>query len=204
MAGLTAAILAGGKSARMGTDKAFVKLAGRPLIRHVLDRLALVDAIRETLVITNRPDDYAHLGLPCIPDRVPGKGTLGGIYTALDAGQHAHVLVVACDMPLISPPLLAYMAELCAAAEPPYDVVVPRVAGYPQGVHAIYSARCKTEIHAALAADRLKVIGFYDRVRVRYLDEAEYAPFDPHGRSFFNVNTPDDLDAARQQLRDAE
>ncbi len=199
MAGLTAAILAGGKSTRMGTDKAFVMLAGRPLIRHVLDRLAQVDAVRETLVITNRPDDYAFLGLPCVTDRVPGKGTLGGIYTALDASRHDYVLVVACDMPLISPPLLAHMAGLCEAT-PPHDVIVPRVAGFPQGVHAIYSARCKTAINEAIAADRLKVIGFYDRVRVRYLDEAEYAPFDPHGRSFFNVNTPDDLDMARQLL----
>lgn len=206
MPGLTAAILAGGQSSRMGTDKAFVTLQDRPLIQHLLDRLAQVDAIHETLLIANRPADYAHLGLPVFTDRIPGKGTLGGIYTALDVSQHDAVLVLACDMPLVRPALLAHMAALyaqrAASDAPPYDVIVPRVAGRVQGVHAIYSTRCQPAIKADLAADRLKVIGFYEQVRVRYLDEADYAPYDPHGRSFMNVNTPDDLALVRRLLAD--
>lgn len=204
---LTAAILAGGQSSRMGTDKAFVTLDDRSLIQHMLDRLAQVDAVRDTILIANRPDDYAHLELPTFTDRIPGKGTLGGIYTALVASQRDYVLVLACDMPLISPALLTYMAALCDSGaqsdSPPYDVIVPRVDGYPQGVHAIYSARCIPPIAEDVTAGRLKVIGFYDQVRVRYLDKTDYAPYDPHGHSFFNVNTPDDLDTARRLMADA-
>lgn len=200
MTELTAAILAGGKSSRMGTDKAFVELAGRTLIEHMLAQIPQVSAVRETIVITNDPEPYEVLELPLFPDRIPGKGALGGIYTAIHASQHAHTLVLACDMPLINPALLRYMTALCAATDPPPDVIVPRVEGYPQGLHAIYSKTCLAPIQKDLEADRLKVIGFYPAVRVRYLDEAEYRPYDPQQRAFFNVNTPEDLTTARELL----
>ena len=197
MTALTAAILAGGQSSRMGTNKAFVSLKGRPLIEHVLDRLAQVPAIAETILIANTPADYAHLELPTFVDRIPDKASLGGIYTALHHSQHPYTLVVACDMPLLNPRLLAHMAALCASEQQPYDVIVPRQDGYPQALHAIYGKTCLPPIRADIEADRLKVIGFYDAVRVRYLDEPEYAELDPHGWSFINVNTPDDLARVR-------
>ncbi len=200
MSGLTAAILAGGQSSRMGTDKAFVELAGRTLIAHMLAQIAQVDAIQNTIIITNDLEPYKPLNLPLFSDRIPGKGALGGIYTALHASQHAHTLVLACDMPLINPALLGYMAALRTDTDPPPDVIVPRVDGYPQGLHAIYGKTCLDIIQKDLEADRLKVIGFYGVVRVRYLDEAEYRPYDPQQRAFFNVNTPQDLAEARQML----
>jgi molybdopterin-guanine dinucleotide biosynthesis protein A len=80
----------------------------------------------------------------------------------------------------------------------PYDVIVPRVEDHPQGLHAIYSRSCLEPIRECIGADRLKVIGFYDRMRVRYLDVAEYARFDPQGLSFQNINTPDELRAAQR------
>ena len=195
MTSLTVAINAGGQSSRMGTDKAFVDLLGQPLIEHIIGRVAGLGQA-ETILITNRPDDYAHLGLPLVGDVMPDKGSLGGIYTALHHGQTAYTLVVACDMPFLNPALLRYMVGLCAGDQ--YDVIVPRVEGYPQGLHAIYSQNCLEPIRARLDAGRLKVIGFYDDVRVRYLDEAEYAPFDPDGLSFSNVNTPQELAEARR------
>ncbi|MFQ3567776.1 MAG: molybdenum cofactor guanylyltransferase, partial [Aggregatilineales bacterium] len=79
---------------------------------------------------------------------------------------------------------------------PDYDVVVPRVEQYPEGLHAVYSQSCLPAIRSRLAADRLKVIGFYQEVRVRYLDEQEWQRFDPEGLSFRNINTPGELDAA--------
>ena len=197
MTSLTVAINAGGQSSRMGTDKAFVDLLDQPLIEHIIERVAGLGQA-ETILITNRPDDYAHLGLPMVGDALPDKGSLGGIYTALHHSQTAsgYTLVVACDMPFLNPALLRHMVSLCAGDE--YDVIVPRVEGYPQGLHAIYSQRCLGPIRARLDADRLKVIGFYDDVRVRYLDEAEYTPLDPDGLSFSNVNTPVELAEARR------
>jgi molybdenum cofactor guanylyltransferase len=193
---VTIAINAGGQSSRMGTDKSFVEILGQPLIEHIIERVAGLGQAA-TILVTNQPADYAHLGLPMFSDVLPDKGSLGGIYTALYHSQTAYTLVVACDMPFLNPALLRYMIGLCDGEQ--YDVIVPRVEGYPQGLHAIYSQNCLEPIRARLEADRLKVIGFYDQVRVRYLDEAEYQPLDPEGLAFQNINTPKELEAARKQ-----
>jgi molybdopterin-guanine dinucleotide biosynthesis protein A len=195
MSGLTVAIMAGGKSSRMGTDKAFVPLLGRPLIEHILGKVADLGQAG-TILVANRPADYAHLGLPLYSDVLPDKGSLGGIYTAITYSQTAYTLVIACDMPFVNPALLRYMDSLRAGDA--FDVIVPRVDGYPEGLHAMYSQACLLPIRERLDADQLKVLGFYDRVRVRYLDESEYRPFDPNGLSFYNVNTPDELAAAQR------
>ena len=181
----------------MGTDKSFVEILGRPLIEHIAERVADLGQT-ETLLVTNRPDDYAHLGLPMFSDVLPEKGSLGGIYTAIYNSRAPYTMVVACDMPFVNPALLRYMAGLLDFPNGPFDVVVPRSEGYPEGLHAIYSKACLEPIRKRLDADRLKVIGFYDDVRVRYLDEAEYTPIDPGGRSFYNVNTPEELARARR------
>jgi molybdopterin-guanine dinucleotide biosynthesis protein A len=200
MTSFTIAIIAGGQSSRMGTDKSFVPLQGKPLIAHLLARVAALGP-DETILITNRPDDYAHLGLPMFTDVLPGKGALGGIYTAIHASQSPYTLALACDMPFVNVELLCYMLDLTASGEA--DVVVPRVDEHPQGLHAIYSRACLPPIRARLDSDRLKVIGFYDAVRVRYLDPPEWAQFDPQGLSFHNINTPAELLKA-QQIADGD
>lgn len=186
-------IMAGGASSRMGTDKSFVQVNGKPIIWYVTERVADVGQA-ETLLVTNRPDDYAHLGLPMHADVLPDKGALGGIYTAITVSSAPYAFVVACDMPFVSPGLMRQMAALLEDAP---DVVVPRVDGYPQGLFALYGKTCLPHIREKLEADRLKVIGFYDAVTVRYLDEADYAAYDPDGVAFFNVNTPQQLEQAQ-------
>jgi len=193
----TVAIIAGGKSSRMGTDKAFVVLNNKSLIEHVIDQVSSLGQ-SETILIANRPDAYAHLRLPMYTDVVPEKGSLGGIYTAIFYSQNPYTLTIACDTPFVKPDLLRYMLSLLNASDGPFDVVVPRVKEFPQGLHAIYSKACLVPIRERMDADRLHVIGFYPKVRVRYLTEGEYAPFDPQGVSFFNVNTPDELEYARR------
>lgn len=188
----TAAILAGGQSTRMGVDKAFVNVSGQPLVERVLARVeGLAD---ETLISANQPDAFAHLGLPVYPDILPGKAALGGIYTAISKARGEHVLVVAVDMPFLNRDLLAYLLSLREG----YDVVAPRLDGYPQATHAVYGKACLDPIRRKLDVDRLKIIGFYDEVRVRYVDEDEMRPFDPDLRSLVNVNTPADLSDAQR------
>ncbi len=199
MAEWTAAIIAGGKSSRMGTDKSFVTLAGKPLMAHVIARIATLDPAH-MLIVTNKPDAYAQFGLPMVGDVLPDKGSLGGIYTALSASRTDYTLTVSCDTPFVSPGLLRLLLALIAAPDGPFDVIVPRADGYPEGLQAIYRKSCLAPIRAQLDADRLKVISFYPAVRVRYVDEPEYAALDPHKRSFFNVNTPDELEEARRML----
>lgn len=195
MRGFTVAIIAGGKSSRMGTDKSFVEIGGKPVIEHLIQRVRDIGQA-ETLLITNRPDEYAHLNLPMVGDVLPDKGSLGGIYTAIYYSQNSYTLTLACDMPFVSADLLKYMLSLRDG----FDVVVPRVDQYPQGLHAVYGKACLEPIRQRLDADRLKVMGFYELVHVRYIDEPEYQPFDPKGLSFFNVNTPEELEQARQLL----
>lgn len=190
------AIIAGGQSRRMGRDKAFIDLGGKTLIEHVIERSAGLGQA-ETILITNKPADYARLRLPMYSDALPDKGSLGGIYTALIKARSEFVLVLACDMPFINPDLLRFML---AQINEDLDIIVPRVEGYPQGLHAIYRQTCIAPIRQQLAANRLKIIRFYEQMRLRYLDEADYARFDPAGRSFANLNTPAELEQARRQL----
>jgi len=200
MISLTVAIMAGGKSSRMGRDKSFVELMGKPMIEHLMSRAAALGQ-RETILITNRPADYAPLGLPMFGDVLPEKGSLGGIYTAIHHSQNPYTLVIACDMPFVNPALLRHMIGLGEDGQ--FDVIVPRVDGYPEGLHAIYSKACLAPIRQRLDADKLKVIGFYDAVRVRALDEVEWQRFDPQGLSFFNVNTPDELAEAQRKANES-
>ncbi len=193
---LTVAILAGGKSSRMGTDKSFVPApggVGRPLIEDILAQSAGLGA--ETIVITNRPDGYRYLGLPLFADVLPDKGALGGLYTALYYSSQPHTLCIACDMPFVVRPLLDYLISLI----PEGEAIVPRLAGEAEPFRAIYArAACLAPICAALDAGQMRVISFFSAVRLRWVEEPEIDRFDPQHRSFFNVNTPEDLEQARR------
>ncbi len=201
---LSAAVLAGGRSTRMGRDKALLPLVpgGPPMIRLVLDRVrAVADDV--TIVSESRPG-YDAFGARVVPDDFPGTGALGGIATGLRHAAHAHCLVVACDMPFLSLPLLRRMAE-----EPrDYDVLVPRLPGQSrqgggmvfQTLHAIYGRGCLEPIAAQLATGNPQVIGFFPAVAVGELGEAEVRRFDPDLLSFFNANTPEAAECARALL----
>jgi molybdopterin-guanine dinucleotide biosynthesis protein A len=186
----------------MGQDKALLPLqpGGVPLARHVIERLRpLTD---DLLVVSDYRTGYGALGAPVKPDQFPGTGTLGGIATAIREARHDHVLVVACDLPFLSVPLITWMME-----QPrDYDVLVPRQRGVSrqgtgliyQTLHAIYSRHCLVAIEGQLRLDNRKVVGFYDNVTVRTVEESTMRKFDPELRSFFNANTPQALEEARR------
>jgi len=189
---LSVAILAGGQSRRMGQDKAWLPVGGRPVIERVLEGvLPLSD---DVTLITNTPDQYRHLGHPMVGDVYPGKGSLGGIYTAIHAARYSHCLVVACDMPFLNADLVRYLASLRSG----FDVVIPRIQDFPETLHAIYGRNCLGPIRRRLLADQLKIIGFFDDVQVRYVERDEVARFDPTFRSFLNMNTPADWERVQQ------
>jgi molybdopterin-guanine dinucleotide biosynthesis protein A len=194
---LTVALIAGGQSSRMGTDKAFVRVTARPLIEDILAQVSDLGA--ETIIITNHPDDYRYLGWPLFGDVLPGLGALGGVYTALHSAAQPHVLCLACDMPFIARPLLDYLIALRAEA----DVIIPRLNGEAEPFRAVYARVCLNPIRAALDANRRRVISFFPDVRVRFVDEPEIDRFDPAHRTFFNINTPEDLEQARRMAEAA-
>ena len=191
---ITVAIQAGGRSSRMGRDKALLPLGGKPLIEHVLLRVAGLGD--EVLITTNQPDDYAFLGLRMVGDRQPGAGALDGLLTALEAASGERVLLLACDMPFVSRPLLEHMVGIDSDAE----VVIPRRGGRLQPLHAIYAASCAASVREALKAGEKRMISFFPSVQTYIVEQEILDQYDPEGLSFFNVNTPDDLEQAEQTL----
>lgn len=186
MSKTSVAILAGGQSRRMGQEKAFLPVGGRPVIQRVLWSVA--DLSDDLLIVTNTPDMYRYLGERMVSDVYPGKGALGGVYTAINAALHPHCLVVACDMPFLSTDLLSHLMTLSAG----FDVVIPLIREFPETMHAIYGKACLEPIKMRLSANQLKIIDFFEDVRVQYVSREEVARYDPTFRSFLNMNTPDD------------
>jgi molybdenum cofactor guanylyltransferase len=187
-------ILAGGASRRMGSDKALLDLGGRPLIAVVAEKLAKV--ADEVIIAADDAARYKFYADRVVPDRFPGVGTLGGIQAGLEAAHHDLALVVGCDMPFLRAPVL----ERFVAAAPGFDVVIVRRGKWVEPMHAAYRRSCLPAIEEAIRGGHRRVISFFDAVRVRYLAPAEIADLDPELQSFVNVNTPEDWQAALDQL----
>ncbi len=199
---LSAAILAGGQSKRMGTDKARLRLTpnGPMLIELVL---AAVRAVADDVTLVANDDRLADLGLRTVPDIYPDAGALGGIYSAVTNAAHEHCLVVACDMPFLAPALLRAMAVVPRH----YDLLAPHLivgenrqgssAGVYETLHAIYGRATLPAIREQLEQQRYRVIGFFPQVCVRDFPEVVVRQFDPALHSFFNANTPERLTEAR-------
>jgi molybdopterin-guanine dinucleotide biosynthesis protein A len=211
-------IIAGGVSRRMGRDKAFIEFKGKPLIARVLEQVQAVCS--ETIIVANNREAFADYGVPVIGDVYPGKGSLGGIFTGLQAAREPYALAVACDMPFLDERLLSYLISLA----PGFDVVIPHVPD-PSSVlvrpdtaapnvrrptakqkelhplHAVYAKSCLEPMYARLQEGDLRAIGFLETVKVRIVEAQEIDQFDPSHLSFFNVNTPDDLTIALDLTR---
>ena len=189
---VTGVIQAGGRSTRMGgRPKALIELGGRPIIARVL--AALAPAVDDLLVVTNTPDLYAFLELPMVRDVYPDHGSLGGIYSGLEAAPGQAALTVACDMPFLHPDVV----KLVAARAGEGDVVIPRVGPQLETMHAVYGKACLPWIAERLMAGQLKIVDFFARVRVVEIAEADVARFRDPRVVFMNVNTPDELERAR-------
>ncbi len=186
-------ILAGGKSRRMGgSPKALLPFGERPLIHHIVETLGAV--LPDCLIVTNSPELYGFLGLPMVADEFPEGGSLGGIYSGLRAVPGDAALCVACDMPFLSRGLIAYLTGRAGEA----DVVIPEAAGELQTLHAVYSKACLPPMERRLRAGRLKIVGFFDEVRVVRVPADQVARFEAPELVFMNLNTPDDLERARR------
>lgn len=188
-------VLAGGEGKRLGTDKAFLKIDNRVLIEEIVEKMAHIG--EEVIIVTNSPHKYGYLQTRLVSDVYPGKGALGGIYSGLRAAHNDYGLVVACDMPFLNLNLLRYMILL----SPGHDVVIPRVSGLTEPLHAIYSKDCLQPMERLLSAGGLRIVDFFPEVRVRYVEEEEIRLFDPQCLSFFNINTPKDLEKAKRLAR---
>jgi molybdenum cofactor guanylyltransferase len=178
----------------MGSDKGLLRIGSRRLIELVLETIRPL--FSKIVIVANDPAAYEGLGVPVVPDRIPDKGPLGGVHTALCSSHSLHTFCVACDMPLVNP---AVVAHLCALA-PGYDAVVPEWDAGCEPLHAVYGQSCLPHVERMVRENRLRVDALFSAVRVRRVDADELRPLDPLLRSFLNVNTPDELEAARRIL----
>ena len=198
---VTGVILAGGKSRRMGENKALLQLGGDSLIGHVIHRMRLVTD--ELLLITNNPAEYTHVGLPMHKDLVPNTGALGGIYTGLTHASHDVVLCVACDSPFLVPELITYLVSVLDE----YDAVMPYTTSRDkthltlQTLCAAYSKSCLSIIERMLQESELRVHALQEWAHIKHIPPEIWQRFDPNGMSFFNINTPADFDRATSYIR---
>ncbi len=187
------AVQAGGRSSRMGHDKALLPVAGKRLIEHVLGQ---VEGLSDDLfVTTNHPKPLVDLELRLVPDDVPGQGALHGLMTALRNARHDNVLVLACDMPFLERGLIEYLLSLAGQA----DVIIPLVDEEFEPMLAIYRASvCLPAIERALADGGRRMISFFNDVNVHAVETEIVDRLDSARRSFFNINTPEDALKAEQ------
>jgi molybdopterin-guanine dinucleotide biosynthesis protein A len=174
-----------------GQPKAWLEVGGRPIVERVLDVVRAVTD--DVLIVTNTPELYAPLGVPMVADLVPEGGALGGIYTGLRSARGDAAFTVACDMPFLCRDVALLVTERAERA----DVVIPRVAGQYETLHACYAKACLGPIEARLGRGELKITGFFGDVRVLEVPEDEIARLAAPDVVFMNVNTPEDLGRAR-------
>jgi len=192
----SAVVLAGGKSSRLGADKSLLLLDGQPLIARAVQQLSTLSD--DVVIVTNTPERLEPLGLTArlVPDERPGEGSLMGIYSGLRAARHPYALVVACDMPFLNLPLLRSMLSIM----PGCDIVVPRLAGMLEPLHAVYGRTCLPWMARLLDEGGRKIIDFFPYVEVCHFEEDAIDRFDPLHLSFVNVNTPQDWEQVQALL----
>lgn len=192
--GLTSVVLAGGKARRLGgAVKARLEVGGIPIIDRITSRLAGV--CDEIVIVANDAAPYRGWPGRLCPDILPGKGSLGGIYTALTVASAERVFVCACDMPFVSLELIEHLAARLGE----YDAAVPHDGARLQPLHGIFRRRVLPTLEAMVAADELKIERFVDRIEAVVCGPDELPTFGtPLDVVFFNVNTSEDLAEANR------
>jgi len=176
----------------MGWNKALIEIGGGSILRRTADLMRPL--VEELFIVADDPSPYFDLGLPAIPDVHRGCGAAGGIHAALRHAAHPLVICVACDMPHIAPGVLELLLN-CSG--PDDDALLPRIDGRPEPLLAVYGRGARAGFERAIAGRRLRVMDALEGLRVRFVEEEALAAADPHRLSFVNVNTPDELAAAR-------
>lgn len=192
-----ALILAGGRGVRMGAEKPLVELDGVALVDRVKELLR--PHFAELIIVTNRPDLYEYEDINVVRDQVPYQGPLAGIYAGLVASGEDLNFVVASDMPFVNLEVIQFLVSRQDSA----DVTVIETADGIEPLFGFYRKGCMEAVRAHLEAGDRKPVSFYGDVDARLVPEAEVRAIDPNLASLFNVNTRDDLAAARRMMEHA-
>ncbi|OLS41264.1 molybdenum cofactor guanylyltransferase [Bacillus sp. MRMR6] len=189
-----AIILSGGKSSRMGTNKALLKINEKTNIERIADILRLL--FDEIILVTNDPEPYQFLGVKVVEDHYPGMGPLAGVHAGLMASNYDLNLVVACDMPFVS----GELAEALVNNGAHYDAVIPVLNGRQQPLFSVFQKRTADRIGECIKNERLRMKQLLDDLNVLYMTEQElqaYSSVDLD-RVFFNMNHPNEYEEAKK------
>ena len=193
---VTGILLAGGKSRRMGEDKRHLVVGEQTLLERGL--AVLRSTFQHVLVVIAQDSPPLGVDARVVRDLVPDCGSLGGLYSGLMQATTPWVFVVACDMPFLNQAAIAQFTSRRTTA----DIVMAKLDARLQPMHAIYSKQCLPVLEQMIGARQLKIQEMVSQLslRVRYVTEADLVTIDPSWRSFYNVNTLADLEAARSLL----
>ncbi len=189
---MTAIILAGGNSIRMGENKAFLQIEGVPIIIRI--HTLLKELFEEVVIVTNQKDLFRDLDSNVYTDLLPNKGALGGLYTGIFYSSFQYSFSVACDMPFIKRSLVQFLIKNAKDE----DAIVPRTSDGLQPLHAIYSKTCLSPMKKVIEQGKRRIIDFYALVKVKIVEESDFLHLDPLRESFINVNTPEEWHFIRE------
>jgi molybdopterin-guanine dinucleotide biosynthesis protein A len=189
-----AIILAGGKSSRMGTNKALLKINEKTNIERIINHLKLL--FDDLILVTNDVGQYDFLEVQMVPDQYPGMGPLAGVHAGLNASNYDVNLVVACDMPFIS----GELAEALISNTSNYDAVIPVINGKQHPLFAVYQKRVAKSVEERLQSGHLRMKHLLDDLNVLYVTEKELETYSPIEleKVFFNMNHPEEYVEAKK------
>jgi len=188
---VTAFILAGGQSSRMGTEKAFLEFEGHLLIDHMI---VIAKSVAEQMRIVGPKQKFSAFG-QIATDIFPERGPLGGIHAALEISRTEFNLMLAIDMPLVEPKFLAYLLQQSQHSQA--LVTVPHVGGGYQPLCACYRKEFESVAERALVAGKNKIDALFAPEITRVIDEAEFAKLGYPVSMFQNLNTKEDYEKAK-------
>jgi molybdopterin-guanine dinucleotide biosynthesis protein A len=188
-------VLAGGRSSRMGRDKALLEIGGQALLAGAVELLRSI-ALRVSII--GDRESYRNFGVPTIPDSVPDSGPVSGLATALAHSKSDWALVIGCDMPRITRQLLEFLCERAQRASGETQAIVPESPLGLEPLCAVYHITSAATFEAALAAKKLKLTDAVSQLCLNRIGEKDWRAFSPDESLFQSVNTLEQFEATRR------
>jgi molybdopterin-guanine dinucleotide biosynthesis protein A len=192
------AILAGGQNKRFnGANKAFLNINGRKMLDKIYSIFKVV--FNETILVTNNPEEYLNRDLTIVSDIFSVRSSLTGIHAALFYANNPFVFISACDTPFLKKELVELIVK---QTEPNIDAVIPETKAGLEPLCAVYSRKCLKCIEQNILQDKLKIQGILSKIRIKTIPEEILREADKNLISFFNINSPADLESAKKLFTD--
>ena len=192
----TAIILAGGKSTRMGFDKALLNICGRPVVQMIMSQLR--EIFDDIVVVTNNPEGFTGLDARITVDILKDSGPLGGIHAGLTVSKSKYAFLTACDMPILSPEYAKYMVEIARKEMP--DAVISQKGEWIEPFHALYSKDLAEDIKRNVEKGMYKIFDVIKTKKVVRISESKVREFSPDLGIFTNLNNMADLERFLNRL----